>query len=147
MSTRLGNLVESLGGQLVGDANIEVSGIAPLDEATSSQITFLSNPKLRTQAAQTKAAALILAPSDDPAVAAQYKGARIVTNNPYAYFARVAQLFAGLAAVPVGAGVHPTASVHPEAEVAATACIGPHVTVEAGAVIGEHALIDRACFI
>lgn len=147
MSTRLGKLVERLGGQLIGDADIEVSGIAPLDAADASHITFLSNPKLRNQAAQTKAAALILSETDDTIIGATYKGARIVTANPYAYFARAAQFFVAQAAIPVVAGVHPSAVVHPDARVAASAYIGPHVTVDANAEIADGALIDAGCFV
>lgn len=147
MSNRLGKLVERLGGQLIGDADIEVVGIAPLDRANASQITFLSNPKLRTQAAQTHAAALILSPDDDDMVRADYKGARIVTDNPYAYFARVAQLFAEQNAAPVTPGIHPSACVDPSARIAESACIGPHVTIEADAVVDEHAIIDAGSFV
>lgn len=147
MSNRLGKLVERLGGQLIGDAEIEVIGIAPLDAADASHITFLSNPKLRAQAAQTKAAALILSSADDAVVSADYKGARIVTDNPYAYFARVAQLFAEQNAIPVVPGIHPSASVHPDAQVAASAYIGPHVTLEAGAIVADRAVIEAGSFI
>ncbi|MEN3295212.1 MAG: UDP-3-O-[3-hydroxymyristoyl] glucosamine N-acyltransferase [Burkholderiales bacterium] len=147
MSIRLGKMVERLGGQLTGDAEIEVSGIAPLDRANASHITFLSNPKLRAQAAQTQAAALIVSPADDAVISATYKGARIVTDNPYAYFARVAQLFVEQSAIPLTPGIHPTASVDPAAQVAPSAYVGPHVTIEAGAVIADHAMIDAGCFI
>jgi UDP-3-O-[3-hydroxymyristoyl] glucosamine N-acyltransferase len=147
MSIRLGKLVERLGGQLTGDAEREVSGIAPLDAANASHVTFLSNPKLRTQAAQTQAAALILSPADDAVIGASYKGARIVTDNPYAYFARTAQLFVEQNAIPAVPGIHPSASVDPDAQVATGAHIGPHVTIEAGAVIADQAVIDAGCFI
>lgn len=147
MSTRLGDLVERLGGRLIGDADIEVVGIAPLGDADASHITFLSNPKLRGQAAQTRAAALILSAADDEIVAASYQGARIVADNPYAYFARAAQLFAALHAYVAPAGIHPTASVDPQAKVAASASIGPHVTIEAGAIIEDACVIDAGCFI
>ncbi|HYD95724.1 MAG TPA: UDP-3-O-(3-hydroxymyristoyl)glucosamine N-acyltransferase [Noviherbaspirillum sp.] len=147
MRTRLGKLVERLGGQLTGDAEAEVSGIAPLDSADASHITFLSNPKFRNQAGQTKAAALILSPADDAALAGVYGGSRIVTDNPYAYFARAAQFFVELYAEPVRPGIHPAAVVHPEARVDAGATIGPNVTVEAGAAIAAGAVIDAGCFI
>ncbi|HEV2611268.1 MAG TPA: UDP-3-O-(3-hydroxymyristoyl)glucosamine N-acyltransferase [Noviherbaspirillum sp.] len=147
MSTRLQTLVERLGGHLIGDPDIEVTGIAPLDGADASQITFLSNPKLRQQATQTRAAALILSEADDPFISGAYAGARIVTPNPYAYFARAAQYFVDLHAVPVPAGVHPSASVDPSAHIAPTAVVGAHVTVEAGAIIGDGAVIDPGCFI
>jgi UDP-3-O-[3-hydroxymyristoyl] glucosamine N-acyltransferase len=145
--TRLGELVERLGGQLTGDEAIEVFSIEPLDVADASCITFLSNTRLRAQAATTRAAALILASADNASLGAEYQGARIVTENPYAYFARVAQIFAAKEAIPLTSGIHPSACVDPSASVAASAYIGPYVTVEADAVIGENCAIDAGCFI
>ena len=74
MSTRLGDLVESLGGELIGDPDIAIIGIAPLDAATASHITFLSNPKLRAQASVTRAGALVLSSTEHPVVSEAYKG-------------------------------------------------------------------------
>jgi UDP-3-O-[3-hydroxymyristoyl] glucosamine N-acyltransferase len=147
MGTRLGELVERLGGQLAGDPNIEVAGIAPLTDAGVSHISFLSNSKLRAQAAQSRAAALIVSPNDDASVAATYRGARIVTNNPYAYFAHAAQYFAALDAVVAAPGIDASASVAAGALIDPSAHIGPHVTVESGAAIGAGAVIDAGCFI
>jgi UDP-3-O-[3-hydroxymyristoyl] glucosamine N-acyltransferase len=147
MGTRLAELVERFGGQLAGDPNIEVAGIAPLTDAGASHISFLSNSKLRALAAQSGAAALILSPLDDPAVSATYAGARIVTTNPYAYFARTAQYFESLDEVKPAPGIDPSASVADSAEVDPGAHIGPHVTVEAFARIGAGAVIDAGCFI
>src|SRR4051812_5075387 len=106
MGTRLAELVERFGGQLEGDPDIEVTAIAPLDRAGASEITFLSNSKLRALAAQSQAAALILAPLDDPAVAATYAGARIIAANPYAYFARTAQYLVSLFEAAPAPGIH-----------------------------------------
>jgi UDP-3-O-[3-hydroxymyristoyl] glucosamine N-acyltransferase len=147
MGTRLGELVERLGGQLEGDPNLEVTGIAPLADAGVSHISFLSNSKLRAQAAQSGAAALILSPADSDTVAETYRGARIVTKNPYAYFARAAQYFAALVAIVPEPGVDPTASVHASAVVDPSAHVGAHATVEAGARIGAHAVVGAGCFV
>ena len=147
MGTRLGELVERLGGQLAGDPNIEVSGIAPLSDAGVSHISFLSNSKLRAQAAQSGAAALILSATDDETVGATYTGARIVTNNPYAYFARAAQYFASLEAFVPAAGIDPSASVAASATVHPGAHVGPHAVIESGAQVGEGAIIGAGCFI
>jgi UDP-3-O-[3-hydroxymyristoyl] glucosamine N-acyltransferase len=138
-------LVERFGGRLEGDPQIEVTRIAPLDRAGATDISFLSNSRLRAAAAHSRAAALILSPLDEPDVAAAYDGARIVTNNPYAYFARTAQYLCGSAAP--APGIHPSAVVHASARVDPAACIGAHVTVEAGAVIGPGAVIDAGCYI
>lgn len=144
---RLRDLVERFGGQLVGDPELVVAAIAPLDSAGGAHISFLSNSKLRALAAQSQAAALILSPLDDPTVSATYEGARIVTTNPYAYFARTAQYFASLAETPAAPGVHPSAVVDKDAIVDPTAHVGPNVTIEAGAVVGAHAVVDAGCFI
>ncbi|RFP19095.1 MULTISPECIES: UDP-3-O-(3-hydroxymyristoyl)glucosamine N-acyltransferase [unclassified Duganella] len=147
MGTRLGELVERLGGQLVGDANLEVTGIAPLTDAGVSHISFLSNSKLRAQALQSQAAALIVSAADDAFIAAGYAGARIVTNNPYVYFARAAQYFESLTAIVPAPGVHASAVVAADAVVAASAHVGARVVIESGAVIGERAVIDAGCYI
>ncbi|QNB00244.1 UDP-3-O-(3-hydroxymyristoyl)glucosamine N-acyltransferase [Massilia sp. Se16.2.3] len=144
---RLRDLVERFGGQLVGDPDLVVSAIAPLDSAGPGQISFLSNSKLRALAGQSAAAALILSPLDDPSVAATYSGSRIVTTNPYAYFARAAQYFLSLEETAPAAGVHPSAVVDPSAQVDPSAHIGPFVTIEAGAVVKAGAVIEHGCFI
>jgi UDP-3-O-[3-hydroxymyristoyl] glucosamine N-acyltransferase len=147
MGIRLGELVERIGGQMEGRADIEVTAIAPLDRAGPSDISFLSNSKLRLLAARSQAAALVLSPVDEPEVAASYEGARIVTVNPYAWFARAAQYFFSLRSAAPEPGIHPSAVVHDTAQVDPGAHIGPHVTVEAGAIIKSGAVVDAGCFI
>jgi len=144
-SIRLGELVDRFGGQLIGSPDVQVLGIAPLSDAGSEHLSFLSNSKLRAQAESTLAAALILSPADHAQIGTTYAGARIVADNPYAYFARAAQYFAALQAVPAAVGIHPSAVVSPLAVVAASASIGPLVSIEAEAVIGEHAVIGAGC--
>mgnify|MGYP000508810678 CR=1 FL=1 len=134
---RLGDIVDLIGGQLIGDPEFQVIGIAPLNEATENHITFLSNSKLRAQATASKAVALILSEADHLAIGDAYHGARIISSNPYVYFAKLAQHFFALNSDPVEIGVHPSAWVSPLANVAATAYVGPHASIEAGAVIGE----------
>jgi UDP-3-O-[3-hydroxymyristoyl] glucosamine N-acyltransferase len=147
MGIRLGELVERFGGELIGDPATEVVGIAPLTDAGVSHISFLTNSKFRAQAGQSRAAALIVSPNDDALVATTYQGARIVTKNPYAYFARAAQYFESLTALVPAPGIHPTAYVDPAAQVDPTAHIGPHATVEAGAVVKAGAVIGAGSFI
>ena len=147
MSTRLGDLVKSLGGELIGDPEIVVTGIAPLEAAGEAQITFLSNTKLRSQAAATRAAALIAAASEVEVLRGSFHGAFILTDNPYAYYAHAAQYFVSLSAVPIKPGIHATAVVSESAQIAANASIGPHVTIDAGAQIGEHCVIGAGSFI
>lgn len=144
---RLSELVERLGGQLIGDANRVVRGIAPLEHADANSITFLSNPKLRKQAGETLAAALVIKVSDAEHLQSQFNGALILVENPYVYFAKAAQFFDQLKRPPLVPGIHPSASVDPSAQIAASAVIGPLVCIEANVVIEDDVQIDAGCFV
>ena len=147
MHIRLAQLVERFGGELVGDGATIVQGIAPLDQAGRDHITFLSNPKLRGAAAASKAAALILSAEEAALLPTEFVGSRILTANPYAYFARVAQWFAAALAPQFIPGIHPSASIAPSARIAPTAHVGAQVVVDANVAIGEGVVIEPGCFI
>lgn len=148
MPIRLKDLVDSVGGRLEGDPDLVISGIAPLESAGDSHLTFLSNPKLRSQIKETKACALILTATDSASLPVEsYAGARVITDAPYVYFAKAAQYFAARSRMPVTPGIHPSAAVAATASVAKTASIGPFVSVEEGAEIGENCVIDAGSHI
>lgn len=143
---RLGDIVEQLGGELHGDAELRIEKLAPLESADASSLSFLSSAKYRSQLAVTRAACVIVAPAmRDEALARTNPGvpsgvACIVTPDPYLYFARLTQLWqrARRSSVPVRARIHPSAVVDSQAEVDPSAVIGPLCVVERGAKIGPH---------
>jgi len=60
---RLGSIVEKLGGELRGDPERRIEGLAPLDSAGPAQLSFLANPKYAQQLAASRAGCVIVAPS------------------------------------------------------------------------------------
>jgi len=126
----LGALAETLSARLVGDASLTISGLGSLASAGPGELSHLSSATYRDQLASTRAAAVILAERDLEA----WNGPALVVANPYLAFARATQLFAGLP--PLAAGVHPSAVVADDAEVAADARLGPGVVVGPGSRIG-----------
>jgi UDP-3-O-[3-hydroxymyristoyl] glucosamine N-acyltransferase len=131
---RLGDLVDALGGELHGDRALAIVGLAPLEAATPSQLSFLSNPRYQQQLAASRAGCVIVAPAmREPALA---RGAAILADDPYLYFARVTQLWKQRTAPASGPAIHPSAVVDPQAHVDASARIGPLCVVERGARIG-----------
>jgi UDP-3-O-[3-hydroxymyristoyl] glucosamine N-acyltransferase len=134
VSLTLESIVNTLGAELSGPPDRLIEGLAPLQTAGPSQLSFLSHAKYSSQLAQTRAGCVILKPEFlsalPPGVAA------IVTPDPYLYFARLTRLWRQTHRVADPAGIHPSAVVHPDAQVAADASIGPLCVVEAGAVIG-----------
>jgi len=135
LAIRLGQLIEQLGGSLHGDPDFLVQKISPLETATSSTLSFLSNPLYRSQLATTEAGCVIVSPEMQSLVRAG--SACIVSPNPYLYFAKVTQLWRQQQIAEDGEPlVHPSAVVHPKAVVHPTARIGPLCVIEKGARVG-----------
>ncbi|WP_233863196.1 UDP-3-O-(3-hydroxymyristoyl)glucosamine N-acyltransferase [Paraburkholderia adhaesiva] len=147
MAFTLEELAGRFGGDVVGNSAQRVVSLAPLDQAGPQQLAFLANPKYLAQVETTRAGAVLISPDDLTKLASSDGRNFIVTPNPYAYFARVAQAFIDLATPKVAPGVHPSANVDASASIAASAVIGPNVTVDAGAVIGEHVRLDANVFV
>lgn len=134
MALRLGTIVEALGGELHGDPELRIQALAPLDSAEPQDLSFLSHPKYQQQLATTRAGCVIVSPQMQGA--AQNRGACIVAENPYLYFARVTQLWRRSQPQSAGPRVHPSAVVDPDAHIDSSAQIGPLCVVERGARIG-----------
>ena len=138
---KLADIVAKLGGEAVGEVSAPLTGVATLDSAGPGQIAFLANPRYRSKLSTTRAGAVILGPGDRDAA----KMPRIVSENPYAYYAKTVALFNP--PVAVRPGIHPFAQIDGTANVDATAEIGPFVVigprseVGAGASIGAHCVL------
>jgi UDP-3-O-[3-hydroxymyristoyl] glucosamine N-acyltransferase len=132
----LGQIVDSLGGRLIGDPQHIIQKLAPLDTAQANALSFLSNPKYQSQLASTKAGCVIV--SSAVAEANKVSAALIVADNPYHYFARLTQLWSQHTRVIDDPLVHPSAVIHPQAQVHASARIGPLCVIERGAHIGAN---------
>ena len=139
MPLRLGSIVEALGGELAGAPDLTIVALAPLESAGPNDLSFLSHPKYQHLLSASKAGCVIVSP-DMQAVAAA-RGACIVADDPYLYFARLTQFWKRQhSAPPQGQAmpprVHPSAVIDATAQVHPLAFIGPLCVVERGARIG-----------
>ena len=134
MGLNLGSIVEVLGGELHGNANLPIDGLAPLETANAQQLSFLSHPKYQSQLAASKAACVIVSPAMRAIALA--RGACIVVDQPYLYFALVTQLWKKRRGQAARAAVHPSAVIDPQAFVHPLARIGALCVIERGARIG-----------
>ena len=135
MIVQLGQIIDALGGELVGGIREqEIARISPLETADAVSISFLSNPRYATQMAASKAACVIVAPAMREAAA--MRGACIVAANPYVYFAKLTQFWRAKKQGRMPSGIHPTAVVDATAVIAEGAYIGPQCVVGAGARVG-----------
>jgi len=141
VSYRLSEIAERLGGRVLGRAETRISQVATLETALPTHISFLANGKYRAQLDSTKAGAVILGEADAEATGLP----RIISDNPYAYFARVSGLLNPLPQVKPG--IAPGAIIGAGAKIAATASIAATAVVGEGATIGAFSVIGAGCYI
>jgi len=137
----LAEIASRLGGRVVGTPETLIRQVGSLEHAGPDQITFFSRLRHKNKLAATHAAAVILAESAQDLTSIP----RIVCENPYAYFARVSQLFNPVSAPEPGR--HPAAVVANSAKVAATARVDAGAIVEDGATIGERVWVGAGCYV
>lgn len=138
MALTLADLAAHAQAECVGDAAQKIEGVNTLQHGVAGEIGFLSNPKYRSQLADTGLSAVVVSPADAESLQASGKSG-LVHANPYATFARVAALFDQ---TPCAAdSVHASATVSPTAQLAADAHIGPGAVIRDGAVIAAGAQI------
>jgi len=132
---KLGEVARALGASLEeGTEDVEITGVAALEDAVAGQITFLADRRHEGLVAATTASAILLAPGGP---AASIPVLRV--ENPYAAFAQALELFHPPFRPP--AGIHPTAVIAPTAVLGDGASVGPHAVVGDGARIGRNAVL------
>jgi UDP-3-O-[3-hydroxymyristoyl] glucosamine N-acyltransferase len=127
----LAEIASRLGGRVAGDAQTAIRQVGSLENAGAGEIAFLANPKYKAKLAGTRAAAVIVSAENEGLTELP----RIVCEQPYAYFARLSQLFNPPTVQ--AAGVHPLAIVSPGVKLGARVSIGPGCVIGEGASIGD----------
>ena len=127
-------LAARLGCEVVGDPNLEITGVAPMEGAGPNELTFLANPKYAHKVKHSQAGAILIAEAlkDSPITS-------LVSGNPYLDFARALELF--YQPPRPAPGIHPLASIAPTAFIGDNAAIGPFAVVGERVIIGRNAVL------
>ena len=141
MAITVAQLAQQLGGQVVGEADSLIDGVATLAHALPGQLSFLANAKYQHQLAETRAGAVLVRESE----AASCPVTAIIVNDPYLSYAKaVAYLYPEHRE---SGAIHPRATVDESASIDPSAWVGANVVVEAGARIGRGVQISPGCVI
>lgn len=141
MAWSLAQLAELVGGTIHGDPACMIESVAALDNAKQGQISFLINIQYKSHLNTTNASAIILKEeflADCPVNA-------IVTENPYAAYARIAQLLHP--AMRQTPGIHSTAIIDSTVTLGENVSIGPYVVIEANSAIGDNTSVGANSYI
>lgn len=150
---KIEKLAELVHGEVIGDGNLTVSGFAPLDDAASSDISFLVKTKDSEMLLATGAGAVVV----PHGVKGEFSIPLVVVKDPYLAAAHIHNYF--LEAPFVACGVHERAVVGNDCHFGSQVTVGPlvvlgdrvtlgeRVVVEPGAVIGDDVTIGDDCTI
>lgn len=137
----LAQIAAHIGGEVKGDANVEISEMANLKKAKAHQMSFLSNSKYAKDLLTTQAGGVILSPKD----AKSFSGNAIIVNDAYVGFAKAAQL---LDNTPVQAHeIAASACIHSTVTLGANVCVGEGAVIAQNAKIGDNCIIGPNCYI
>jgi len=129
---KLREIAAQLDCDLVGDGDLDITGVAGMEHAGPGHLTFLANPKYAPKVRHTSAGAILLAPTERD-LAGPATLARLISANPYFDFARALELFYQ--------PPRPAPGIHPLAFVAESAVIGAGASIAPFAFVGEHVRI------
>jgi UDP-3-O-[3-hydroxymyristoyl] glucosamine N-acyltransferase len=150
---RVRELAEWLGATYEGDGERELIGVAPLETAGASDVAFVGSRKAAAQA-ESSAAGCLLVPMEWPS---ERRQTVIRVPDPRTAFARAMSRFYPTAEIKPG--VHPTAVVGKDVELAAMVYVGPHAvvgdgcrigvasTIGASSVVGKRVVMGEGCIL
>ena len=135
-----GEIATLVGGELVGEASLELDSGHTLDKAGESQLTFWERKPGQRELPETNAGCVIVdqhthAPS------------RTVIRSEYPRRAFAKAIRAVMKADVAPSGIDPSASIAPTASIGDCVSVGPFAVVEAGASIGSGSILDASVFV
>ncbi len=134
----LKKIAELVNAEVVGDENINISGVSGIKEAREGEITFLANERYATLMHSTRASAVIV--SRD--IKQNGRHTLLKTDDPYHAFTRVMEIWAnGNGAPVVRPGIHPTAVIGKNVKMGENVSIQAFVVIEDSVEIGNDVVI------
>jgi len=147
---KLQDIAERLECRLEGDGAIEIRGVAGIEDASAGDLTFFANKKYAAALRTTRASAVILGETEEPAPSAMLRA-----RHPYLAFANAVALFADpwrppsgvhrLALVGEGVTLGPDVSIGPFAVIGDGVRIGARTIVHSHVAVGRHASVGEDC--
>nr|WP_174505795.1 UDP-3-O-(3-hydroxymyristoyl)glucosamine N-acyltransferase [Acinetobacter sp. Marseille-Q1620] len=134
---KLEELAQLVQGELIGQSDLILKGLASLEKADVDHISFVNGEKYIQDAQLSKAGALIVT-SELTSKLEQHQNF-IVVDNPYLAFAILTHVFEHKI---TARGIEKTAQIHPSAKVSDSAYIGHYVVIGENCIVGDNTVIQ-----
>jgi len=138
---KLRELAKALELTLRGDGEREIKRIATIQSAGPGSLCFLANKRYRPYLSECRAEAVIL----NSDAADESPVAVLISSNPYADYARAAQLLHPPAAM--APGIHPTATIDSSAQIPASSHIAAGAVIGPDVYLGQDVVIGPGCML
>jgi len=142
--TTLDKLAQHLHGKIVASTDVSsvlLNGVAGLDVAGPTDVTYVSTEKHVLLAAKSNAGAIIVGQAFE-----QLSRPQLVVGSVDKALIETLTLFAPRLVPPVP-GLHPSACIAQNAELGNNVSVGPGVTIEDKVKIGDNAVLGAGCSI
>lgn len=126
---KVNDIVRLVGGTLHGDSNTEIRAVAALEAAGPHDLSFAEDARALERASESRAGCILV-----PEGTSLAGRTTLTVTHPKLAFIRAAE-----ALRPPdrhSPGIHPTAVVDPEAQLASDVTVGPLVVIERGVKVG-----------
>ena len=131
-------IASAVGGRVLGDPAVRVSGIAPLDRARSEDLSFLASAKYTPLFEGSRAGVVLISPALAESGRAAAKTLILVDKPHDALLSLIPRFYRPLVSVP---GVHPTADLGRGARIGKDVSVGPYAVIGEGAVLGDRTVV------
>jgi UDP-3-O-[3-hydroxymyristoyl] glucosamine N-acyltransferase len=137
------------GGEARGSADLRIRGVAPLESAGSSDLSFVANARYLPYLQDSRAGALLVSRGLVERVPERFP--RVVVDDPHvALYHILRQLYPPASVEP---GVHPSAVIEAGVQLGEGVLVGPHAVIGRdtrvgdGCRIGAHVVVGAGCSI
>ena len=144
MSLTLEEIAARIGAVVEGNPRHRISGVADLEHAASSELSFFANTRYRQQMVESHAGAIVVSGCVDRPEGRNY----LVHADPSLAFQSALKLFLPTCPPLTGfTGVHPTAVIHPTASIGVGVFIGPYAVIDQDVSIGDRTVVGAHVFV
>ena len=134
MNLSLSEIAALIDGVVIGDANITITALSPIDQIAPGSLVFAEGGDNLKKAEESKAAAILVGHHVEQSVKPI-----IQVDRPFKAFIKLITKIYPVYEQPEG--IHPTAVIEPNAILGKNISIGPYVTIGAHAIIGDGCVI------
>lgn len=140
-------VADLVGGRMDGDAGVELSGIAPIQQADPGSLGLLADRRYLKFLPDTGAGTLLV--SEALSEEAGDHPSRVVVADAHVALAGLLEVFYPSYQIPPG--IHPTAVIAASATLGEEVTVGPYAVVEDDVVVGDrvriltHVCVGRGC--